>query len=721
MKPIYLDHNASTPLEPSVIEKMKQVLDNNFGNPSSSHVYGIENKKLVEEAREHIANMINAEPEEIIFTSGGSESNNMAITGIATQFPNCHLISSQIEHPSVEKVFERLFCQGFDTSYISVDENGMLNIDELEKSITNKTKLISVMLANNETGVLLPIREIVNIAKKHNIFVHTDAAQAAGKINIDVKKLGIDLLTIAAHKMNGPKGIGALYIRNGIKIPPMIVGADHENGLRAGTENVLEIVGLGEAARIFTEKSEQIIKYQQELRDYFVSELKSQIPDIEINGDIENKLPNTANLYFPGNNANTILAKVPEIAASAGAACHANSISPSKVLKAMGCSDDRALGSIRFSLGRTTTKNDIDFAIEKIVATVRNSGEKKLTYGKKLSLEGASLGCSCKLSPENLHDILQNVTKSKILNPLNVGFENSDDASVYFIDENTAILNSIDFFSPIVDDPFDFGRIAAANALSDIYAMGGKPLFANNIVAFPEQELSKEILVEILNGAQSIAEIAGIPILGGHSVKDDEIKFGQSVTGICDKENLWKNSGAKVGDVLILTKPIGTGVLCKAAQNGLLTELEKKELVEIMASLNKNAYDIMKNYTISSCTDVTGFGLLGHLSEMIQSREMSVIINHENIPIFDQLKKMIRIGMVADGLHNNLEFYNKNIDWGKQLNDIYKTILNDPQTSGGLLFTVERETADKITNQNKKLFVVIGEIINKKDKLIYVK
>lgn len=347
MKPIYLDHNASTPLEKSVIDKMKHVLDNQFGNPSSSHIYGIENKKLVEEAREHLAAMINADPEEIIFTSGGSESNNMAILGIASQYPKSHLISSQIEHPSVENVFEKLSNDGFKVTFIPVNRMGVFYVDNLQHIITDKTKLISVMLANNETGVIQPLEEIVKIAHLKNILVHSDAAQAAGKIEIDVKTLGVDLMTIAGHKMNGPKGVGALYIKKGVKIPPMILGADHEMGLRAGTENVLEIVGLGEAARFFTESSNQIIDHQKYLRDYFVKSLSNTIK-IRINGETNEKLPNTANIYFPGCDANKILNTVPEIAASAGAACHAGSVNPSKVLKAMGFSDERALGSLRF-------------------------------------------------------------------------------------------------------------------------------------------------------------------------------------------------------------------------------------------------------------------------------------------------------------------------------------------------------------------------------------
>ncbi|MBN2279363.1 MAG: selenide, water dikinase SelD [Candidatus Marinimicrobia bacterium] len=721
MKPIYLDHNASTPLDPEVITRMRQVLENNFGNPSSAHVYGLESKKLVEEARDQVALLINCEPEEIVFTSGGSESNNMAITGIADSFPGCHLITTAIEHPSVEKVFNRLSEKNYRVTIVPVDHHGIVNITDIEKNIHENTRLISVMLANNETGVIQPVQKIVEIAHRHNILVHTDAAQAVGKIKVDVRELSVDLMTIAAHKMNGPKGIGALYIRKGVKIPPMILGADHESGLRAGTENVLEIVGLGVAAQIFHYNSENIILKQKELRDAFVQLLKSTIPSIQINGDVKNKLPNTANIYFPGLNANTILAKIPEIAASAGAACHATSILPSSVLKAMGCSDERALGSIRFSLGRRTDHEEIKFAVERLAEVCQELRPKTNDMDKgKISLREAALGCSCKLSPEGLNNILRKIAKSNLEPTMTIGFENSDDASVYYLDDQQAILNTVDFFSPIVEDPFDFGRIAAANALSDIYAMGGTPLFANNIVQYPEANLPADLLVEILNGAQSVAEEARIPILGGHSVKDDNIKYGLSVTGIVKREQIWQNSGARAGDKLVITKPIGTGILCEALKNNLLEDKEKANLIDVMARLNQEAAEIMKKYPITSCTDVTGFGLMGHLSEMMEASALTAIVRYDHVPVLGEAKKIARLGMIGEGYRGNLEFFEKYVDWSDKVDNIYKKLFFDPQTSGGLLFTIDEKHDQGLCQTHPGLFTILGEITERKNKLIVV-
>ena len=730
MKAIYFDHNASTPLESEVISKMKSVLENNFGNPSSSHIYGLKSKQIIEEARDSLAKMLNADAEEIIFTSGGSESNNMAIRGIVKQFPKCHIITSVIEHPSVQKVCDALELDGFRVTSVKVDHTGIIDIDDFKNQICDDTKLISIMLANNETGVLQPIKKIAEIAKKHKILIHTDAAQAAGKIKIDVNELNVDLLTIAAHKMYGPKGVGALYIRRGVKINPLILGAGHEGGLRAGTENVLEIAGLGVAAQIFIDNSNEIINHQKELRDRFFEQIYKYIPSVKLNSDVENRLPNTANLYFPDCNANKILSEIPEIAASAGAACHADSIEPSQVLTAMGFTGERALGSIRFSFGRTNTSEEIDFAVEKIVKVVNElqksisnehiSDEKSITT---LSLANSSLGCSCKLSPKNLNDVLKNIT-----NPLNIdnnsGFENSDDAGVYFLDDKTAILSTIDFIAPIVENPFDFGRIATANALSDIYAMGGKPLFANNIVVFPEDKLPKEILVEILKGAQSVTDLAGVQILGGHSVKDNEIKYGMSVTGIVNRENLLKNNGAETGDILILTKAIGVGVLCMAMKKRLLQTKTIKKIIDKMANLNKDISEILNDFMVTACTDISGFGLLGHLSEMMEGSGKSAILYQQEIPIFEDVEKIVRLGIVSDGYFGNVDYFDKNIEWCNDISPSTKKIFFDPQTSGGLLFSIKAQDTEDILKifheKNINDIYKIGKIIDKKEKLIYI-
>lgn len=371
MKPIYLDNNASTPLISEVIEAMTPYLKNGFGNPSSNHWYGWQAKKAVEKARKQVAEIINCEMEEIIFTSGGSESNNFAIKGVSETFKSGHIITSSIEHPSILEVCKYLKTKGYSITYLPVDKFGLVKPELIEEAIRSDTILISIMLANNEVGTIEPIEEIVKIAHKKGITIHTDAAQAVGKIHIDVKQLGIDLLSIAGHKMNAPKGIGALYIKRGIKLSPIIHGAGHEKGVRAGTENVLGIVGLGAASESFCKNEEQITNNMLSLGEKFWSELKREIPNIQFNGHPSQRLPNTANIYFPGIDSNTLLNQIPEIAASTGAACHTDSSAPSHVLKAMGFSNEKAFCSIRFSIGRTSTEEEIEVAVRKISNVVK--------------------------------------------------------------------------------------------------------------------------------------------------------------------------------------------------------------------------------------------------------------------------------------------------------------------------------------------------------------
>ena len=698
-KPIYLDHNASTPLLPEVVRAMMPYLKNHYGNPSSSHPYGQAGKKAVEDARSHIAALVGADPEEIIFTSGGSESNNFAIKGIAELYGSGHIITSSIEHPAVLEVCRYLETKGYTVTYLEVDEFGLVDIASVSKAIRSDTFLITIMLANNEVGTIQPIHEIAEIAHKNNIIFHTDAAQAVGKINVNINDLDVDLLSIAGHKMNAPKGIGALYIKKGIEISPLIHGAGHEHGLRPGTENVLEIVGLGKAAEIFYQNEKKITSQLRRLGGQFWSELKSALPESELNGAPENRLPNTVNVYFPGIDANTLLDNLPQIAASAGAACHADSVEPSHVLKAMGFSNERILGSVRFSVGRTNTEADIRSAIEKIVSSYHKLTENRLTKVRfenfsniKLTQYTHGLGCACKIRPQNLEKILR---KFQTLSSefIQVGFENSDDAAVYRMNDETSIVSTVDFFTPIVDDPKDFGRIAAANSLSDIYAMGARPLFALNIAAFPEKRLPLSVLEQILTGAQEIAQKAGIPILGGHTIEDNEPKFGLTVTGVVHPEKIWRNNGAQPGDSLILTKPIGTGILSTALKRNLLNENTYKLLISIMSELNETAADIAHNFPVHACTDVTGFGLLGHLWEMLKSDPISARIHSGAIPVIPGTDEMVRRGIVPGGTEANLEYLNKKVEWKSGVSKVSKIILNDAQTSGGLLFAVPESSA----------------------------
>ncbi len=326
MNPIYLDYNATTPIDKEVADAMRPFLDEYFGNPSSTHTYGIKTKLAVENARRQIADLISCEPSEIVFTSGGTESNNFAIRGIAFahQDKGNHIITSSVEHPAVFEVCRYLERFGFEITYLTVDKYGMVNPKDVETAIKDETILISVMHANNEVGTIQPIEEIAEIAKKHNVILHTDAAQSLGKIEVNVDEMGVDLLSIAGHKLYAPKGIGAIYIRSGVTLEKLIYGADHEQNLRAGTENVLEIAGLGKACEIAGRNLDKNAAHYQKTRDYLHNLLKEALPQIQLNGHPDKRLPNTLSISFPRVEANTLISRLDGVAASAGAACHAD-------------------------------------------------------------------------------------------------------------------------------------------------------------------------------------------------------------------------------------------------------------------------------------------------------------------------------------------------------------------------------------------------------------
>ncbi|HZD59568.1 MAG TPA: cysteine desulfurase family protein [Anaerolineae bacterium] len=361
-KPIYVDYNATTPIDPDVIEEMIPYLRNNFGNPSSTHWYGVQAKEAVNKARERIANCIGCSPREVIFTSGGSESNNFAIKGICygNRHHGKHIITSTIEHPSVLQPCKYLEGQGFEVTYIPVDEYGMVSVDDVRNAVRKDTILITIMHANNEVGTIEPIGEIGVFAKEMGIYFHSDAAQSIGKVAIAVDDLGVDLLTIVGHKFYAPKGIGALYVREGTEIDPLIHGAAHEFGLRAGTEAVSQIVALGKACEMAIESLDSIGTRLHRLRERLYELLMSSITHMELNGHPTSRLPNTLNIGLPGVLAGDLLAAIPEIAASPGSACHAESCEISPVLKAMGVEPNYALGSIRLSLGKWNTESEID-------------------------------------------------------------------------------------------------------------------------------------------------------------------------------------------------------------------------------------------------------------------------------------------------------------------------------------------------------------------------
>ncbi|MCH6267691.1 cysteine desulfurase [Bacillus sp. FJAT-50051] len=371
MQQIYLDYNASTPLAPEVIDAMMPLLHDYYGNPSALHWAGAPVKEWLQKAREQVADLIGCLPREVIFTSGGSEANNLALKGyyFKNKSKGNHIITSKVEHPAVKNPCQFLEQIGARVTYVGVDQFGRVSVEEIERAISEDTILISIMHSNNETGTLQPIHKIENLAERHGIAFHTDASQSVGKVPVNVNELKVDMLTIAGHKLYAPKGIGALYIKDGIKLESLIHGAGHEFGLRAGTENTLLAVGLGKACEIAeTHVGNSVLK---ELTDYFWSGLKVEFGDrVQLNGHPEERLPNTLNVSFVGKIGQDLLAAIPQLAASTGSACHAGSIELSPVLKEMAVPERVGMGAIRFSLGRYTTKDEIDQVLQWLRETI---------------------------------------------------------------------------------------------------------------------------------------------------------------------------------------------------------------------------------------------------------------------------------------------------------------------------------------------------------------
>ena len=374
MNNVYFDNSATTKTDERVIEAMMPYITENYGNPSSIYKIGRENRKAVEEAREQVAKALNCEPNEIYFTNGGSESDNTAIRGIAYAYKNKgnHIITSKIEHPAVLETCKQLEKEGFEVSYIGVDENGIIKLDELKNAIKPTTTLISIMFANNEIGTIEPIEEIGKIAKENNIFFHTDAVQAVGNVRIDVKKLNIDALSMSGQKFYGPKGIGALYVKKGIKFEKLINGGHQERNKRAGTENVAGIVGLGKAIELAYQELDEHNKKIKELRDYYVEQVKAKIPYIRINGDETKRLPGNSNISFRFIEGEGLLLNLDlkGICASSGSACTSGSLDPSHVLLAIGLPHEIAHGSLRISIGKYNTKEEVDYLVENLVEII---------------------------------------------------------------------------------------------------------------------------------------------------------------------------------------------------------------------------------------------------------------------------------------------------------------------------------------------------------------
>ncbi|MFO7866636.1 MAG: cysteine desulfurase family protein [Candidatus Aminicenantes bacterium] len=375
---IYIDNNATTPLDPGVIKKMSWFIENHFGNPSSLYPIGREVKEMIQEARESIAEAIGAKRSEIIFTGSGTESDNFALRGVMDALPDKnHVITSSVEHPAVIETADYLKRKGYQVTIVPVDETGVIDLDSLRDAVTPKTALISVMHANNEIGTIQPLKEIIEIARKNDVLIHTDAVQTFGKIPLDVKKLDVDLLSVSAHKIYGPKGVGVLYIKKGTPILPLIYGGHQEGRIRAGTENTPGIIGFGEAARLAVSHLSKDKKRLESLAEKLKNGIEEKIPDIKFNGHENHRIKTTLNYSFPGLEAEALLLGLATegICVSTGSACSEDSEEVSPVLEAIKLNQEESQSSIRFSLGRFNTQEDVDALLDILPEMVRNFRE----------------------------------------------------------------------------------------------------------------------------------------------------------------------------------------------------------------------------------------------------------------------------------------------------------------------------------------------------------
>jgi len=370
---IYLDHNATTPVLPEVVDAMLPYLREHFGNPSSAHVYGSRAKSAVSRAREQVAALLGCNADEVLFTSGGTEANNLAIRGVIGPLEESrrHVVTTSIEHPATARPCEWLERNGYRVTRLGVDRDGRARVQEAQEAVDGDTALVTVMHSNNETGVLQPVAELARLAHQVRAVIHTDAAQSVGKVPVRVRELGVDLLSIAGHKVYAPKGVGALYVRRGTLLAPLLLGASHERGLRPGTENVASIVGLGVACEVVARDLETTAARMRVLRDLLRDRLAAGVPGLTLNGHPEQRLPNTLNVRFPRASGSAVLEGAPELAASTGSACHEGHESASAVILAMGVLSQEALGSVRLTLGRGTTEEEVVRASDALVRSWR--------------------------------------------------------------------------------------------------------------------------------------------------------------------------------------------------------------------------------------------------------------------------------------------------------------------------------------------------------------
>jgi len=393
--PIYMDSHATTPVDPRVLEAMLPFFTEKFGNAASrNHAFGWQAEEAVETGRKQVADLIGASAKEIVFTSGATESDNLAIKGVAHMYRNQgdHIVTVQTEHKAVIDTCKRLEKEGFRVTYLPVRKDGLVDLDELRDALGEKTILISVMMANNEIGVIQPVAEIGRIARERRILFHTDAVQAAGKVPLDVNAIHADLVSLSAHKMYGPKGVGALYVRRKdprVLLVPVIDGGGHERGMRSGTLNVTGIVGFGKAAQIAAREMTAESATQGALRDRLLDGLRSELDEIHVNGSLEHRLPNNLNVSFAYVEGESLLMGINDIAVSSGSACTSASLEPSYVLKALGTGDELAHSSIRFGLGRFNTAEEVDYVIDKVSSVVKRLREMSPLY--EMARDGVNL------------------------------------------------------------------------------------------------------------------------------------------------------------------------------------------------------------------------------------------------------------------------------------------------------------------------------------------
>ena len=387
MRNVYLDYSATTPVKEEVLKEMIPYFTEKFGNPSSLYDMGLESKEAVDKARQQVAALINADPSEIYFTAGGTEADNWAVFGTAEKFraKGNHIITTKVEHHAMLHSCAYLEKEGYAVTYLDIDTDGRVDLKQLEDAITDKTILISIMLVNNEIGTIEPVKEAAAIAKKHKILFHTDAVQALGNVPIDVKDMGIDMMSMSSHKIYGPKGIGALFIRKGVRIDNYMHGGAQENNRRAGTENLAGIVGFGKAAELAKENFDAHVKHSSQMRDYLKDRILSEIPDTFVNGTMDGRHPGNLNVTFEYIEGESILLLLNQfgISVSTGSACSSKSLEPSHVLAALGVPDEMIHGTVRFTVGDMTTKEDIDYVVDNLKTVVARLREISSVNAKK--------------------------------------------------------------------------------------------------------------------------------------------------------------------------------------------------------------------------------------------------------------------------------------------------------------------------------------------------